>query len=314
VIVAYWPTWSALWRPHGYLVTLLALYLLYSARHRVASAATKPQPWALLLLIPCSIACVLVWRSEIEGLQLLMLPLLVLVAVLAAFGMAVTRVVALPIAFLYFAAPAWNVVLTPLMQSLTVWVIRTLAPILRLPASFQGNLISFQGGITFVVTPACGGVSFLVQGLAIAMLLGELEQAGLGRRLKLLSTMVLVALITNWIRVLLIVELGYSSGMRNTLATTNHVAFGYLLFVMALAAYLWIATRLPSMEPAGETAALTNASAWRPGVAYAVVVVVLASLPALVALVTRTGGHPAFAGDSRAKGFAQSITAKDPRS
>src|SRR4029077_5018546 len=115
-----------------------------------------------------------------------------------------------------------------------------------------------------------------VQGLAVAMLLCELEQAPRGRRLRLLGSMVLVALIANWLRVLLIIELGYSSGMHSTLATTHHVAFGYLLFCLSRAAYVWVATRQPSAEPVGEASAPRNTPAWRPSGAYALVLVVLA--------------------------------------
>jgi len=235
------------------------------------------------------------WRSDIEALQLLLLPLVVLYAVLAAFGTAVTRAVAVPIAFLYFAVPAWNVVLTAPMQSLTVWVTRLLTPLAGLPASFQGNLISFQNGITFEVTPACSGVGFLVQGLAIATLLGALEQAPLGRRLRLLAGMIPVALVANWIRVLTIIELGYSSRMHSTLATTHHVAFGYFLFVVSLAAYVWFATRQPLPGPAAETTAVANRSVWRPSAAYALVLVVLGSIPILITVVvppeTRAVAH-----------------------
>ena len=310
-IVAYWPTWTALWRPHGYFVSFLALCLLCSARHRIASASIKPLPWALLILIPCSITAVLFWRSGIQALQLLMLPPLILLAVLAALGTAVTRAVAVPVAFLYFAVPAWNVVLTAPMQDLTIAVTRILTPVIGLPASFHGNLISFQNGITFEVTPGCSGASFLVQGLAVAMLLCELEQAPRGRRLRLLGSMALVALIGNWLRVLVILELGYSSGMRSTLATTHHVAFGYFLFVLVLAGYVWVATRQPSAEPAGETSALTDTPTWRPGGAYALVLVVLVSIPAFVAIVAPSGMRPALARD---RGTTSVVQQAPPRS
>ena len=270
-------------------MTFLALCLLYGARHRVANAMIRPRPWALLLLIPCSIAAVFFWRSDIEVLQLLLLPPVVLFAVLAAFGTAVTRAVAVPIAFLYFAVPAWNVVLTAPMQSLTVWVTRLLTPLAGLPASFQGNLISFQNGITFEITPACSGVGFLVQGLAIATLLGALEQASLARRLRLLASMIPVALVSNWIRVLTIIELGYSSRMHSTLATSNHVAFGYFLFVLALVAYVWFATRQPLPGPAAETTEVATRSMWHPSAAYALVLVVLGSIPILVNAVVPPG-------------------------
>jgi exosortase len=237
----------------------------------------------LLLLVPCGLAALLLWRSAIPGVQLLMLPPVLLLAVLAAFGPAVARAAAVPIMFLYFAAPLWNFVLTAPLQDLTTRVAAILAPVLGLPATVHGHLVSFPNGITFEVTPACSGAGFLVQGLAIATLLGELEQARLGRRLRLLGSMVLVALVANWVRVLVIIELGYSSGMRSTLATRDHVAFGYFLFVLILAAYLWVASRRPLPPAAEPRVAQAAEPAWRPRIAYALVILVLASTPVLVA-------------------------------
>jgi exosortase len=313
VLLAYWPTWIALWRPHGYFVSVLSVCLLLSARTRLANAPIKPLTWTLPLLVLCAIAAVLFWRSGIPALQLLMLPLLILLGVLAGFGAAVTYIVAVPIAFLYFAAPVWNVVLTSPLQDLTVWVTRILAVAGGLPATFHGNLIQFPNGITFEISEWCSGAGFLMQGLAVAMLLGELEQASLARRLRLLLSIALVALAANWIRVLLIIELGYWSGMRSMLATSHHVAFGYALFVLALALFVWLATRRPVLRAAPIAAQPPLLGAWRPGGAYGAVVISLISVAAVMSLLASPLHRVAKADSTQRHSFGFQHAAGDSR-
>jgi EpsI family protein len=249
-IMAYWPTSMALWSVlplgggQGFLVLALALWLLARARERVAVAPVRPMRWAILPLLACSVAALIFWKAGIQTLHLVLLPMLILLAVLAAFGPAVARAVAVPIGFLYFALPAWNLLAVPL-QNLTLRVVSLLSHPLGMPATVAGSLVTFPGGATFQVTPLCSGVGFLVQGLAVAVLLGELEHASMGRRLRLAGSMALVALAANWIRVLVTMQIGYKSGMRNVLATRGHLLLGSLLFILVLALFVWAATRRP---------------------------------------------------------------------
>lgn len=257
-IVAYWPTSAALWHlwtddlffgGHGLLVAALALWLLVRARERIAAAPVRSQPWALLLLLPGGIALLILQRASIEGLQFLMLPALILLGALAALGAAVTRAIAVPVGFLYFAVPAWNILAAPL-QSLTLSVVTRIAPAIGVPAIVSGTLISLPEDMTFNVGLLCSGVGFLVEGLAVAALMGELEQASTGRRVRLLASMVVVAIVTNWVRVLAIVDLGYSTRMRHVLVTRHHLLFGYVLFVLVLVMFVWVARqRAPPDAP-----------------------------------------------------------------
>ena len=73
----YWPTTSPLWhRPvfggNGLLVLVLSVWLLVYARERVAQQPVKGMPWALVLLVPCSIMTFVIWKSAVPPLQLLL--------------------------------------------------------------------------------------------------------------------------------------------------------------------------------------------------------------------------------------------------
>lgn len=302
-IIAYWPAFAELWvywteEPslggHGPLVVLIALCLSYRSRMKVwlappSRAGSKP---ALALLVLCSIACVILWKAGIQSLQLLLVPALMLLGVWAALGGRVARIIVVPIGYLLFAMPAWNLLSVPL-QTITLWAVRFLAPLVGLPATVNGTVVALPDGSLFEVTLACSGIGFLVQGLAVATLIGELEDAPVRRRLNLLGGVAAVALATNWIRVLLLLWLGYSSGMRNVLATRNHLQFGYLVFVLALVAYVWVVSRRASTAPASSP--MRNEVRPIPGAAYARAVGGLVIVPIAAFLAGLLQSHRAVA-------------------
>jgi exosortase len=288
-LLAYWPSSSALWHfwvdhptwgAHGILIALLALWLLYRARGRVAAAPVRALPWLLLPLLLCSVTALIFWREGMQSLQLLTLPVLILMGSLAAFGIEVTRALAIPVGFLYFAMPVWNVLAVPL-QNLTLAIVKIVVPAIG-PASVAGYVVTFPGDIHFEVSVWCSGLGFLVQGMAVATFLGELERAPIRRRLRLIASMLAIALATNWFRVLAIIEIGYSSGMRHVLVTRYHLLFGYVIFVMALVAFAWVATTgrsLPQGSRPAQRAAQLNTSSRAP---YLATLSVLAAAPLLV--------------------------------
>ena len=285
-LVAYWPTTTALWRywteepslgGHGLLVIALAVWLLVRERARLAVAPWHPLLPAVVVVLLCSLASLLFQRAGIQSVQLLLLPALIWFSVLAAFGTAVARVVAVPVAYLYFSMPAWNLLSAPL-QHLTVTVVRIVAPLIGLPVTTSGSSVTFPNGDAFVVTLACSGVGFLVQGLAVAALLGELEGASVSRRLKLLAAMLMVALLTNWLRVMLLLLLGYQGGMDNPIVARHHLEFGYVLFVLALVVFVWLATR-KGLSPPTQAEVHTDASESQFFPAYLIALISLAVIP-----------------------------------
>jgi EpsI family protein len=297
-LIAYWPAVDALWRywvdepylgGHGILVAALSAWLLFRSRARINGAPRRALPWALVPLVAASVAALIFWRAGIQALYLLMLPMLIWLSILAGLGNRVARAAAIPVGYLYFAMPAWNV-LTPFLQSLTLRAVGILAPALGLPASVAGTFVSFPNGARFEVTPACSGVGFLTQALAVAVLLGELENAVLSRRIKLFAGMLVLALVTNWARVLALLLIGYHEGMDNIIVARHHLEFGYVLFVIALVGFVWLATRADVPHKADST--LAGGKTWSElRVGYLVAVVTLFMPPILVAAISRLHPH-----------------------
>lgn len=250
-LAVYWPSSAALWDfwndenhagAHGPLIAALSVWLLFRNRKRLAEAQAGPSFAAGALLVLFSASWLVFWRAGIQELHILLLPLLMGLAVYATLGYKAALEVALPIGFLYFAVPAWGIFIHPLQQ-LTVYAVGVLAPVIGLPAQIDGNLVRLPGIGVFEIAGGCSGVNFLTAGLAVAVLVGEVGRASLARRAFLICVMGVAAILSNWVRVLTIIEAGYTSNMRHVLVSRGHYMFGWLLFTVVVVAFVMVFTR-----------------------------------------------------------------------
>ena len=241
-LLACWPSAAALWDlwvwnryvdGHGPVIVAISLALLVRSRHALAGADVRPSVAGAAGLFACGLAWLSSLRTGSEVLPLLLLPVILLVAVFAAFGRKVAAITAFPIGYLYFAEPVGHVLIGPL-QSLTTRVVGAVVPLLGMPVTVAGNILIFSPSISFEVTPICGGVNFLVVGLAAAALIGELQQASFRRRTLQIAAMALLMMVSNWVRVLVIIVAGYSTDMRSLLATRGHWYLGWILFALVM--------------------------------------------------------------------------------
>src|SRR5581483_5267338 len=160
------------------------------------------------------------------------------------------------IGFLYFAVPSWDVFTGPL-QSLTVVVTGAVAPWIGVPSWVKGDVLLTSVG-TFEIGRGCSGVNFFAIGLAVAALLVELENASALRRFTLVCIMGIAAIVSNWIRVLIIVDAGYTTNMRHVLVSRSHYMFGWVLFSIVMFAFVWLCSRAPRVAEAGGTPVAAN--------------------------------------------------------
>lgn len=226
---------------------LTSLWLLFSRRERLEAQPLRPQPLAFALLVLLSAVWVLAWRAAIQDLQLFVLPAMLLAASLAIFGWPVTRMAAFPFAFLYFTLPFWSDLVRPL-QYMSAKATGALIWLTGLPAYMQGDFIHVPAG-TLRIAGGCSGLHYVVVGLALAALYGELLEHSALRRLGWLGLMGTIALLANWIRIYTIAERAYATNMQTYLVTVDHYWFGWVVFAIGYAAFLWIAGRFEHGSP-----------------------------------------------------------------
>ncbi len=239
-MLALWPALASLvayWREipdyeHGFLVAAVSAVWL-GMRYKAFDAETAdPRPWALLPLA----ALLALWWIALRGIshmafQLLVPPIL-WVAVFAAAGPRAARRAAAPIAYFYFAIPAWDYLL-PILQHGTVWATETGMGAIGIHTKVVGNVVTIPEG-TFVVQEDCSGKRYVLVALAFAGLLGPIHRLSAARQTLLFLLAAATAILANWIRVWFVVYAGHVTHMQHYWVRISHIALGNEIFVVLL--------------------------------------------------------------------------------
>lgn len=260
VALLYWPSsigLDALWTnaheetyTHGYLVLLISLWLIFHDRKRLAAAPVRAVPRALIALVLLSAAWTWAWRAVLQEPHLMLLPLLLFTAVVAALGWRVARLLAFPIGYLYFAMPMWSDI-NLYVQALSAKMSGVLIWITGLPAYVRGDYVHLPGG-TIEIARSCSGLHELIVGLALATLYGEISREPLRRRLAWIGVMGALSLAVNWVRIFTVLTAAYFSHMHSSLVR-HHYWLGWWLFAGVFALFLWWTSRHPAAAGHAQT-------------------------------------------------------------
>ena len=250
---AFWPSLAGiaeLWThaerrtyQHGFLIAAITLWLMFRARRRIADAAGPPSPALLAAAAGGSLLWAVAFSAGLQVIHFLLWPAILWAAAGAALGWHAARVIFRPFAFLYFALPVWDA-LTPFLQQATVVANRALGALFGVPMMIEGTFVHIPEG-SFEIAGGCSGLNYLIVGLAVAALLGEINGDSPRRRLLLLVLGAGLAIFSNWLRVFIIIYAGHASNMTHYLVRVDHYNFGWVLYAFVLAAFFLIARRLP---------------------------------------------------------------------
>ncbi|MBS0581189.1 MAG: exosortase-associated EpsI family protein [Proteobacteria bacterium] len=294
VAVLYWPSTAILlsqWADfvnitytHGWLILGVSLGLVVRERGAIAAAPVAPWPLAQAGVLAASLAWLISYRASMEDLQVLIYPSLFWLAASAALGKRIGRLLLFPTAFFVFALPSWGQFADPL-QALTVSVMGVVLDLTGPHAVIQGDYIHIPNG-SFVIEQGCSGLHFMIVGLAVAALHGELRRDPWQTRALQLLLMAGLALLANWVRVYTVIEAGYLTDMKHHLVSVSHYWFGWGVFAVALAGFFWLSTWFaPSTATAAISAPRAEPAAPASGEWRAVLLaaILLALLPGLSA-------------------------------
>lgn len=255
--VALWPSVFALhglWTDpdmttfsHGYPVALAAIWFLWRTSQDSAWIPRTPRVSAAVLLGVAGLGwCV----AQLAGIQVLALSLLVLIpwlAIAAVSGYRVARAHAFPFLLLLLVLPVANLT-NGFFQWATVHAARGMLSLSGIPVFFEGNTVTIPEGV-FEIAGGCSGLRYVLVGLTTAALIGEIRNEGLRRRCELLGLALVVTMFGNWVRVVAIILAGHYTHMQTSLIE-DHFWLGWLLFGLAMAAFLWLERRLPARASA----------------------------------------------------------------
>lgn len=245
-LMAQWEDTDNLTYTHGYLVVAVSAWLLWRAKPFARDARVAPQLWVLPAVALLSVLWLLLHRACIAiGYQLL-LPLIAWTAAHAAFGRHVSRRCLFALAYLYFAVPVWGFG-NGLLQSATVVASRFIVSLVGIPAYFEDNYVHLPAGV-IEIAGGCSGLHFFIVALAIAALHGEVNDDTPRVRLAMLAVAAGLAILANWVRVAVLIFIGYATDMEHYFVKVDHYWFGWVVFAVAMVAFFVIARWLPPRQ------------------------------------------------------------------
>jgi exosortase len=254
LIWVFWPTLTVMadqWGndprySHGYLVPLFSLYLLWSKRGTLETAACRPSWFGLLFLLAgflLRFAGIYLYYEWIAAMALL--PCLAGLSLLIG-GWAALRWSWPAIAFLAFMAPLpyWfeSALAHPLQRFATIvsaYSLQTLGFI----AVAEGNTIR-MGEVRLAVAEACSGLSMLVIFFALSTAVAIVIRRPLYEKLLVFISAIPIALLVNVTRIVV-------TGVLKKMVSEEvgdrvfHDLAGWLMMPLALA-LMWLVLRLSS--------------------------------------------------------------------
>ena len=226
---------------HGLLLLLVSVLLLLRTVRR-----DSPGPgFYPLWLAPFALALTAYGLGDILRVQALreitVVPLLL--GALAIFlGWRQVKAFIIPVGILFFTVPVWDY-LSWTLQVITVEINRLLLGLFNINFEVEGVFVYLIGVGTFEVAHGCSGLRYLLVGQSLAALYGELNFRCLRSRIVFFLTAVAFALLANWIRVFVIIYMGYETNMETSLIR-NHDNFGWWVFAAILVPLFFIGRRL----------------------------------------------------------------------
>ncbi|WP_417522057.1 exosortase/archaeosortase family protein [Marinobacter sp.] len=226
---------------HGFLLLAVSVFLTVQAvkRHPIVAGF---YPFWLVPLCLCLLGYWLGGLIRLQALQQLTLVPMLLSALAVLMGWRQVRWLIIPVGLLFFTIPVWDF-LSWNLQLITVAVNKFLLGLLDIDFEVEGVFVYLIGVGTFEVAHGCSGLRYLLVGQALVLIYGELYLSRVRSRVLLFCCGVAFALVANWIRVFVIIYMGYETNMQSSLIE-DHDNFGWWVFAATLVPLYFIARRL----------------------------------------------------------------------
>jgi len=224
---------------HGLPTVAIFTFLIWKI---TATAGTRDKPslnW--LMIVSLGLLSIIWYLVEAINLQLISAAvLLALFTLYVASSFSVkTALQLLPlIAMFVFTIPVWGE-LTDILVQISSFVVGSAVELIGITALIEGNNILIPSGI-IQIAEGCSGLRYLTISLLLAYILSLINGYNLSQSITALLVGILLGLLTNWIRIIALVIIGYNTNMQSSLMH-DHEMFGWILFSLIILPALYFA-------------------------------------------------------------------------
>lgn len=225
---------------HGLLLMPISLFLLSEVMRDTETGQPDTMSLGLAVILAVFLAV-----GQLLGLVVvfqLFAPILVLMLLTFCYGRKAFLALLAPALLLYFSIPIWDAI-NPVLQSLTVSAVSRIVYFVGIPAFVSGNQVTVSTGV-FEIAAGCSGLRFFIISTAVAALYGHWYVARVSHAVVLILLAAMIAIVGNWIRVLVVIQMGVHLGIDHP-QVVDHDFVGWVVFVGTMIVWFWIASKVP---------------------------------------------------------------------
>lgn len=149
--------------------------------------------------------------------------------------------------FFILPLPLWDGLLETLVNVAST-VCSNFMRIFDLPMLIEGNSITIPSG-RILIAEGCSGIRYFLVSIILGYILSNLNGHYGWRMILTVAVGALLGLIANWVRIILLIFIGYYSEMQSSLMD-DHESFGWIVFAIFCLPALYLA---PQRKPAPPT-------------------------------------------------------------
>lgn len=230
---------------HAFTVPPIVAWLIWRRRDALAAVAPGPSAWVLAPLAFTGLLWLLGSLASTNAVSQFALTALLVLLIVAMIGVPASRLIAFPLAFLFFMVPIGEFVMPMMMERTADFTVLALR-LTGIPVYREGLQFVIPSG-NWSVVEACSGVRYLIASVMVGTLFAYLNYRSLRRRLIFIGVSILVPIVANWFRAYLIVLLGHLSD--NKLAAgADHIIYGWVFFGLVIMLMFFIGARWSEAE------------------------------------------------------------------
>ncbi|WP_371375781.1 exosortase [Thalassotalea aquiviva] len=218
---------------HAYLIPFICAYLFYHSRSSLRFRENIALGWGALFIICCLLLFITTNMQLSLGYWLALL-LVFTSALLFLFNFD-WRIV-FSAGYLVFLLPVWGLISPPL-QDLSVICVSFFLNLLHIPIYVEQQFITIPAGV-FEIAEGCSGLRYIIVSLAISSLYSFLYLDKLKHAILFIGAAIIGALITNWIRITVIILIGEYTNMTSDLIE-DHNSLGWFIFIPFMLLLFW---------------------------------------------------------------------------
>ena len=222
---------------HGFLVLPATGYLIWSYRYMWMQMVPAPSAWGVAALIVLGSGWIVGYVTEVVWLQQAVVVAMLPGLMWAILGKEIVKTLSWPLGFLFFMLPVGTSI-EPWLQDFTAWFIQVGLQLTHIPYHYEDYRIVLTTG-TWEVSPDCGGLRYLLPGLALGYAFATLSYRQPARRLVFLALCAVVLMVANGIRAYGVI-VGDYFGIANG---TDHRVFSYAIYGLTMPLLFWLGLR-----------------------------------------------------------------------